>query len=52
MARVTKRAMTTATKRSMATHSDNTDDGYHEEGGGHLMAAMMGMALGTRPLAL
>ncbi len=46
------RAMVTATKRAMATNNNNTGNGYSEEDEGHLMAAMMGMAQRTQPLAL
>ncbi len=46
------RAMATARKRAMTTDSDNTDNGYGEEGGRHLMAATMEMAQRTLPLAL
>jgi hypothetical protein len=42
-----KKRMATATKRAMATDSDNTGNGYEEEGGGHLTAATMAMRLGT-----
>jgi hypothetical protein len=38
------RAMATATKIAIATNGDNLDDGYGKEGGGHLTAAIMGMA--------
>jgi hypothetical protein len=51
MARVA-RAMTTAAKRVMMTNRDNTCNGYGKEGGGHLMAATMGTAQRTHPLAL
>ena len=52
MARATKRAMAMATKRAMVTNNDNTGNGYSEEYDGCLMAAMMGTAQGTWPLAL
>jgi hypothetical protein len=38
------RVMATAMKRVMATKGDNTGNGYGEEGGGHSLAATMGMA--------
>jgi hypothetical protein len=43
--------MATATKRAMETNDDTMDNGHGEEGGGHSMAAMMGMAQRTRLLA-
>jgi hypothetical protein len=46
-----KRAMTMAMKRAMVTGGDNTGNDYGKEGGGHLMAAMMGTVRKTRPLA-
>ncbi len=46
------RAMVTAMKRAMATNGDNTGNGYGEEGGRCSMAAMMGTAQRTGPLAL
>jgi hypothetical protein len=44
--------MATATKRVMATNGNNTGNGYGKEGGRRLMAATMGMAGRTHPLAL
>ncbi len=41
--------MATATKRVMATNGDNTGNGYGKEGGGRLLAAMMGMAQRDTP---
>jgi hypothetical protein len=38
------RTMGTVTKRVMATNSDNTDNGYSKEGGGHSTAATIGTA--------
>ncbi len=52
MATVTKRAIVTAMKRAMATDEDNTGNGYGEEDDGRSMAATMGTARRTRPLAL
>jgi hypothetical protein len=46
------RAMAMATKRVMATNGNNIDNGYSKEGGGRLMAATMGTAQRTHPLAL
>jgi hypothetical protein len=46
------RAMATATKRAMVTDGDNTDNGYCEEGDGHLTAVTRGTAQRTRPLML
>ncbi len=44
MAQATKGMMATATKRGMATDSDNIGNGYSEGGGRHSMVATMGMA--------
>jgi hypothetical protein len=46
------RAMAMATKRVMATNSDNTGNGYGKEGGGRLAAMTTGTARRTHPLAL
>ncbi len=46
------RAMVTATKRAMATNGNNKGNGYGKEGDGRLMAATMGTARRTGPLAL
>jgi hypothetical protein len=44
--------MATEMKRVMATNDNNTGNGYIKEGGGRLMAATMGTAQRTHPLAL
>jgi hypothetical protein len=45
-------AMAVAMKRVMTTNVDNTGNGYNKEGEGCLMAAAMGIAQRTWPLAL
>ncbi len=46
------RAIAMAIKKVMATKVNNRGNGYNKEGNGRLMAAIMGMARRTRPLAL
>ncbi len=41
------RAMSTTTKRAMATNGNNTGLGYGEEAGGQASAATMAMEMGT-----